>query len=172
MPKSFIVRERVKTDSFTGTFTAVTASLPIVFIMVADSSNSLYQVFFAAIAIYSVFILISPIFRPLKLREASVTVFPLGLQLVTSYSNKQPTLLLHQEIVDCIVNEVILAHKVINVILFRCYDAKGNIKLVQAFPGMQLNYRDCLRIRSDLQEALHLQSMRINKTMQELQLQP
>jgi hypothetical protein len=88
--------------------------------------------------------------------EAKVVVYPLGVQLSTS--SRKPIFLMRDDIVDCIVNEVILAHKVISIILFRVRlgsSSTNNTKLVLAFPGINdMTYRDCLQIRNDIMEEL------------------
>ena len=90
-------------------------------------------------------------------REARVTVYPLGVQLDDGPAHRRrrpPTFLLREDIRDCVVAEHVMAHRVENVLLFRVRSAEGDLRLVPAFPGMDLDYRDCLRIRNDLQTAL------------------
>jgi hypothetical protein len=87
---------------------------------------------------------------------------------------RPPLFIPRDVILDVIVNEVILAHKVVSVVLFRILktdavqgirDAderppistlmkKGYIHLVPAFPGVQMSFAECYNMRKELSAAL------------------
>lgn len=106
-----------------------------------------------------------------------VTVFPAGVQLsrVKASSNRpvRPPLFLPRDVIlDVIVNEVILAHRVVSVVLFRIWKRdgtsrkdtpsiatllkEGRIQLVPAFPGVEMSFRECHMMRRELSAALGL----------------
>jgi len=71
------------------------------------------------------------------------------------------------QIIDCVVTEVILAHKIQNVVVFRlhrrssrtahAHDVSADaIELVNAFPGVDLTYVECCAIRSQINSYLTL----------------
>jgi len=71
------------------------------------------------------------------------------------------------QIIDCVVTEVILAHKIQNVVVFRlqrrsrranhAHDVPADsIELVNAFPGVDLTYMECCAIRSQINSYLTL----------------
>lgn len=108
--------------------------------------------------------------------EVTVTVFPLGVQLARTRKSgplRPPLFIPRDVILDVIVNEVILAHKVVSIVLFRVWkhdgtldsDEKppistllkeGRIHLVPAFPGVEMSYTDCQVMRRELSASLGL----------------
>jgi len=95
-------------------------------------------------------------------REVAVTVSPIGVQLSTLENGStqgRPLLLPLDQIKDCVVNEVVLSHKVRSAVLFRVWkqspDAdKEYIKLVEAFPGAEMTHTECLAIRNEIVKSL------------------
>jgi hypothetical protein len=116
--------------------------------------------------------------------EVSVTVLPLGVQLVTKKKGvpvSTPTYLAREEILDVIVNEIIFAHKVVSIVVFRLLKdqgaapenymtnkkdkakhsmalllKEGRVQLIPAFPGVEMSYTDCMSMRRDISKSLGL----------------
>ena len=65
----------------------------------------------------------------------------------------KPRFIPRDQIVDCIVTEVILAHKIQNVVVLRLRHER---KLVNAFPGVDLTYTECCALRSEINSYLTL----------------
>jgi hypothetical protein len=95
--------------------------------------------------------------------QVAVAVYPIGVQLVTrvnSVPKGEPVFLSRDEIRDCVVNEFILSYKVRSVVMFRVYcsnpetSEKVSIRLVEAFPGVDMTYTECLAARSKIVEYL------------------
>jgi hypothetical protein len=109
--------------------------------------------------------------------QVIVEVLPLGVQVSRMQRARpvRPPLFIPRDVIlDVIVNEVILAHKVVSVVLFRILktdavqgirDAderppistlmkKGYIHLVPAFPGVQMSFAECYKMRKELSAAL------------------
>lgn len=110
------------------------------------------------------------------LRGAAVSLYPLGIQLsiadvatTTSVDQqkttvsgrpkvvrKMPRLFLpHDEIVDCVVTEIINIHTVRSAVVFRVARLQPSfpseepiLKLIDAFPGVEMTYAECLQSRS------------------------
>jgi hypothetical protein len=111
--------------------------------------------------------------------EAVVTVFPACVQLARLQGSKPietPLLIPREDILDIIVNEIILSHKVVSVVVFRVLKRQGCLKctstvkfagmgsllqegmvhLITAFPGVEMTYRECLVISKKISESLGL----------------
>lgn len=106
--------------------------------------------------------------------QVTVTVYPMGVQLakLQKLVPVRPPLLIPRDLIlDVIVNEVILAHKVVSIVLFRVLkeDAndlikppvstllkEGRIKLVPAFPGVEMSFAECQAMRRELSACLGL----------------
>lgn len=114
--------------------------------------------------------------------QATIVVYPLGVQLGRIRDDRPvgaPLFIPHDAILDVIVNEVILAHKVVSIVLFRIWkqealresrDAsdkpppppisfllkEGRIHLDSAFPGVEMSYAECQMMRRELSNALGL----------------
>jgi hypothetical protein len=96
--------------------------------------------------------------------QVAVAVYPIGIQLVTkvnSVPKGEPVFLARDEIRDCVVNEFILSYKVRSVVMFRVYRSNpetsrkvSSIRLVEAFPGVDMTYTECLTARSKIMEYL------------------
>jgi hypothetical protein len=98
--------------------------------------------------------------------EVAVVVYPLGIQQIIRKKGepykleRAPYFIPRDRIVDCVVNERILAHKVESVVLLRLREeqaqvTKGGFALVEAFPsGAHMSYTDCLSRRSEIMIAL------------------
>mmetsp|Transcript_31057 Transcript_31057/g.64806 ORF Transcript_31057/g.64806 Transcript_31057/m.64806 type:complete len:184 (+) Transcript_31057:21-572(+) len=80
-------------------------------------------------------------------RSFSVCVFPIGVQICQP--GRPPLLLMSDTIHDCVVNEHILAHKVKNRLLVRLKNSQS----VEAFPGSDLSYVDCLKLRNEIMKS-------------------
>ena len=118
--------------------------------------------------------------REEKTCQVTATVYPVGVQLARMQRQRPvgPPLLIPRDLIlDVIVNEVILAHKVVSVVVFRVLkkdaistqstkDAtkpsmssllrQGCIHLVPAFPGVEMSFADCQRMRRELSTCLGL----------------
>lgn len=105
--------------------------------------------------------------------ESVVAVYPLGIQIenrVTSPAIRSKTKVVGESIfipmealIDCVVREVVLSHKVISILQFRVLCRPGSashlgssadMKLVQAFPGVELSYSECLTMRAEIHKYL------------------
>ena len=104
-------------------------------------------------------------------RGVSVSLYHVGVQLTTVWMSKDNDSCICREkylrfiprdqIIDCIVTEVVLAHRVQSVVVLRLHHniqktkamttnhqtENGSIQLVNAFPGVDLNYSECCVIR-------------------------
>lgn len=123
--------------------------------------------------------------KPDATSQVAVTVYPMGVQLARLESDRpvKPPLFIPRDIIlDVIVNEMILAHKVVSVVLFRVWKRdettqqattskqerseppgcissllkEGRIHLVPAFPGVEMSYRECLMMRREISVSLGL----------------
>lgn len=110
--------------------------------------------------------------------QVSVTVYPVGVQLARLNAGqlvRPPMFISRDLILDVIVNEVILAHKVVSVVLFRVWKQEGmeqtpdivrppissllkegQIHLIPAFHGVELSFRECQVMRRELSVSLGL----------------
>ena len=167
MVETFIVRETLKRSDFRLPLESPTGLVILVPIAIIVKASFCFS-YLAIVSATAIAIALSGawnIFRRSKTKEATVLIFPFAIQLCSTNTTKPTshqahTLILRQDVIDCIVNEVILAHKIVSVILFRIRDNKGAVQLMQAFPGIELHYRDALRIQSDMVRALNLQATR------------
>ena len=100
--------------------------------------------------------------------EYTLCIFPMGVQVsmlqpapapnANNNNNTPPvalprvtTFLSRYDILDCVVNEQILAHRVRNCLLFRLRNLH---ELVEPFPQLDLTYRECLSLRKSIMAAL------------------
>jgi hypothetical protein len=95
--------------------------------------------------------------------QVAVAVYPIGIQLVTSVNGVprgEPIFLARDEIRDCVVNEFILSYKVRSVVMLRVYASnpepskKASIRLVEAFPNVDMTYAECLKARTQIAACL------------------
>jgi hypothetical protein len=91
--------------------------------------------------------------------QVAVAVYPIGIQLVTRVNGVpqgEPVFLARDEIRDCVVNEFILSYKVRSVVMFRVYctnpetSKKASIRLVEAFPNVDMTFSECLKARTQI----------------------
>lgn len=129
-----------------------------------------------------IIIIVSLRVQPKQERGAALFIYPFGIQLASVYFGssvednshgfhtiKHGSFLPRDEIIDCVVNEVILAHKVVSVILFRlkksiscshsdrCENsnhARCDALLVEAFPGIEMSYNKCLILRQQIMKEI------------------
>lgn len=100
-------------------------------------------------------------------KVVEVAMYPLGIQLTTMIGTRTigiPIFLPRGEIFDCVVSEVILAHKVVSIVLFRLQDSSSGMieknstvspfRLVEAFPGVEMRYEECLYMRNEIMKWL------------------
>jgi hypothetical protein len=105
-------------------------------------------------------------------RGAVVSIYPLGVQLSTVCRSIDPTVtdlalcrmiprmfIPRYQIVDCIVTEVIWAHKVQSMVVFRVSIQSQStddtaMQLVGAFPGIEMTYLECLQYRRQINSSL------------------
>jgi len=106
----------------------------------------------------------------------AVTLYHAGVQLSTvsllkghsgdEVQQKNPRFIPRDQIIDCIVTEVVLAHRVQSVVVFRLRKQPissalekeaCSIQLVNAFPGIDLSFMECCAIRSRVNSYLLLQ---------------
>jgi hypothetical protein len=92
-------------------------------------------------------------------REVSVTIYPLGLQLVSSTGNTQ--FVPRGCIQDCIVLEHVQAFQVTSHVVLRVFSQKQqqqqqpeDLQIIQAFPGAQLSFSQCLALKAELEQAM------------------
>jgi len=114
--------------------------------------------------------------------EVSLSVNQLSVQVSTSRRGKiigYPVLIDRKDILDIVVNEVILSHKVVSVVVLRILLKstetaarpqeekaqqlsmqtllkEGNVKLQVAFPGVEMSYMECVTMRREICKALDL----------------
>jgi hypothetical protein len=106
--------------------------------------------------------------------ESVVAVYPLGIQignrvvLPRTQSLKEligATIFIPMEaLIDCVVTEVVLSHKVISTLQFRVlcqpsgsalrFGSTTPMKLIPAFPGVELSYSECLTMRAEIHKCL------------------
>jgi hypothetical protein len=95
--------------------------------------------------------------------QVAVAVYPIGIQLVTRVNGVpqgEPIFLARDEIRDCVVNEFILSYKVRSVVMFRVYSSepepskKASIRLVEAFPNVEMTFTECLKARTQITACL------------------
>lgn len=145
----------------------------------------------AVVAVAWAFILLMPFFlaRSRSQNEANrvaalLSLYPLGVQLATVSiattgtnagkkipSTTMPRLFLpRDQIVDCIVTEVVWAHKVLSTVVFRMSSSQyhnlddndddssppscATQQLISAFPGVEMTYLECLAARSQIEAFL------------------
>jgi len=104
-------------------------------------------------------------------KGVAVMLYPIGVQLTTVYFlngdqgeaaeqivQENACFIPRDQIIDSVVTEVVLAHKVRSVIVFRLRHSHRSdnpnqhaaIQLREAFPGVDLTYNECLAIRSQI----------------------
>jgi hypothetical protein len=110
--------------------------------------------------------------------EVSVSVNQLSVQLTTYRNGKiigYPLLISRRDIVDIVVNEVILSHRVVSVLVFRVLKLTGtaapeakklqpmhsllkenSIRLQVAFPSVDMSYNECMTMRGEISRTLGL----------------
>mmetsp|Transcript_14461 Transcript_14461/g.21306 ORF Transcript_14461/g.21306 Transcript_14461/m.21306 type:complete len:193 (-) Transcript_14461:847-1425(-) len=109
--------------------------------------------------------------------EVSVFICELSVQISTSCNGKvkgEPIMIPKKSILDVVVEEIILSHKVVSVLIFRlqkCTDgdnldglttpdsiqkllAEDKVQLQVAFPGVELSYQQCLDLRFEMMKSL------------------
>jgi hypothetical protein len=98
-------------------------------------------------------------------KQSTLTVYEHGVHV--SASND---VIPQQDIIDVVVHEIVLSYRVLSVVLLRVsrsssitegqtiYDllSQNKVRLVPAFPGVELSYRDCLKMRDEISKALGL----------------
>lgn len=108
-------------------------------------------------------------------KGVAITLYHAGVQLAMVSLSKgrsgdviqqeNPRLIPRDQIIDCIVTEVVLAHRVQTVVVFRLRKQPSDtqekeacsIQLVNAFPGIDLSFMECCAIRSRVKSYLDLQ---------------
>lgn len=106
--------------------------------------------------------------------EVSLSVNQLSVQLSTYRNGRSighPVLIPRNVVIDVVVNEVILSHKVVSVVILRLLKSAktkearqpiqtllqdDKVRLEVAFPGVELSYMDCIRMRWEISQALCL----------------
>ena len=92
-------------------------------------------------------------------------MYHIGVQLATVWVSTDsdnsvvqecnPRFIPRDQIIDCIVTEVILAHRIQTTVVFRLQKKQNDLmQLVNAFPGVDLNYSECAIIRSQIKTYL------------------
>ena len=113
-------------------------------------------------------------------REVSLIVNHSTVEVSKSRKGKRignSVLIQRKDILDVVVNEVVLSHKVVSVIVIRLSNAtdlskckndestissiqslfmEGNVKLQLAFPGVEMSYMECMTMRREICRALNL----------------
>jgi hypothetical protein len=111
--------------------------------------------------------------------EITLTVNPLSVQIARSRRGTiigYPILIFRKDIVDVVVNELVLSHKVVSVVVLRIKSPgharyagqdrnrdipvstllkQGNVKLQVAFPGVEMSYMECMAMRHEICKALN-----------------
>lgn len=110
--------------------------------------------------------------------EVALTVNRELVQISKSQKGKQlgnSVLIQRKDILDVVVNEVVLSHKVVSVIVLRCLKStghdgsgapkvppiqtllrEGDVTLQLAFPGVEMSYMQCMKMRKEMCWALDL----------------
>jgi len=95
------------------------------------------------------------------LGSVAVAVYPIGVQLmkrdVTGRCVQVPLFLPREDVLDCIVNEIILSQKVVSVAVIRVRgtaSGKSFCRLVESFPGVEMSYEECLAMASLINNCL------------------
>ena len=134
----------------------------------------------AALCLLVLSALRSSVSSQLKLsRGVSVSMYHIGVQLATVWVSKDsdnsivqecnPRFIPRDQIIDCVVTEVVLAHRIQSVVVLRLqkningqaaikassrHRQDDSIQLVNAFSGVDLNYSECAVIRSRIKAYL------------------
>jgi hypothetical protein len=93
-------------------------------------------------------------------REVSVTIYPLGIQLLSPTGKTQ--FIPRGSIQDCIVLEHVQAFQVTSHVVLRVSSQKQkqqqqqqeDLQIIQAFPGAQLSFSQCLALNAELERAM------------------
>jgi hypothetical protein len=98
-------------------------------------------------------------------KQSTLTVYEGGVHVFASKD-----VIPRQDIIDVVVHEIVLSYRVFSVVILRVstsstitteqtiYDllSQNKLRLVPAFPGVELSYRDCLKMRYEISKALGL----------------
>jgi hypothetical protein len=114
------------------------------------------------------------------LHECVVSIFPIGIQIEcvvrSSLSRKtddehrtrrrKPIFVPRETVIDCVVSEVVHSHKVGSKVLFRIgvgpkfHQSDVYVHLVEAFPGVEMTYEECLAMRAEINRYLLQEEVR------------
>jgi hypothetical protein len=110
--------------------------------------------------------------------KVSLSINELSVQISTSRRGKvvgHPIMIPRRDILDIVVHEVILSHKVVSLLIFRVLKPlpnnltptqerklsaaeamfqEGRIRLQVAFPGTEMSYAQCLSLRDEISSCL------------------
>jgi hypothetical protein len=106
--------------------------------------------------------------------ECVVSIYPIGIQIEclvrSSPSGKadkvqrtplgKPVFVPREAVIDCIVIELVHSHKVASKVLFRIGEwpkfclSDPYVHLVEAFPGVEMTYAECLAMRAEINRYL------------------
>jgi hypothetical protein len=95
-----------------------------------------------------------------KKTAVAVYVYPLGVQMQTTHTNEnskligKATFIPKDQVIDCVVVERILAYRVCSELLFRVKRRGKGHRLLLAFPGVDLSYKECLCLRLQIAQAM------------------
>ena len=92
-------------------------------------------------------------------RQVVLSVYPIGIQLDSNNSSGIPTFVPREDVVDCVVTEIIRAHCVFSTLVIRvrqqpANDDNDSIRLIPAFPGVEMTYKECLTMRHEINKYL------------------
>jgi hypothetical protein len=118
------------------------------------------------------------------LHECIVSIYPIGIQIEcvvrSSLSRKtddehrvthrtrrrKPIFVPRETVIDCVVSEVVHSHKVGSKVLFRVgvgpkfHQSDVYVHLVDAFPGVEMTYEECLAMRAEINRYLLQEEVR------------
>lgn len=96
-----------------------------------------------------------------SLGSVTVAVYPVGVQLmkrdVTGRCVEVPLFLPREDVLDCIVSEIILSQKVVSVAIIRVRgtaSGRSFCRLVESFPGVEMSYEECLAMANKINKCL------------------
>jgi hypothetical protein len=112
------------------------------------------------------------------LHECVVSIYPIGIQIecfvlssqsgqadVQMSGHRKPIFFPRETVIDCVVSEVVHSQRVSSKLLFRIGEwpkfsrSEAYVHLVEAFPGVELTFVECLAMRAEMNRYL-LQEIR------------
>lgn len=166
MPDQFVVRSKTKASSWPLDYgrglpvliAALSLSISIPTLL-AEPEPSYGSCLATGAALAILWTYFAPIWSSRQNIDLSVTITDEYAHISRRPANGTlmgtPTTLKKGDIVDCVVSELVLPHKVASVVVFRLRPGGGDsMRLVEAFPGAELTYVECLVLRNEIMKSI------------------